>query len=264
MINKKLIVSILLVGLVFLPAQLSAIIIGYLTDDPGLKTGMAVVISTASTPDQPKVERATPDTASKVVGITTSVENSLVVIASGKSQVYVETSDDVDALISDLNGNVSSGDSLSVSPLKGILMKADKSSDIVGIALENFSTASAKSYQYQNGKSSATTQVASLKIKFNSKNPENDRQASSLERLGKSIVGKDVSELRVAMALIVFILILIIEGSTLYGAIASSVISLGRNPLASGLIKHELLRLVMAVFAVLIVGLGAIYIILWV
>lgn len=264
--SKNLLIAGILVSFIAFSTAVSAISRGYATDDISLKPGMVVQLSDDSSAETPKVERASFETPDKFVGITTRVENNSVTIASSKQSVYVENEGEVDAFVSDLDGAVKQGDQLTISPLRGILAKATESSPIVvGTALEDFSYDGAENHEI---KTVSGTKVASINlVRFNldSKSILNHGGVdSSLERLGESIVGKEVSELRVVVAMIIFLLVLFAEGAILYGAISSAVTSLGRNPLARNVIKKELTQIMAVALAVLTVGLGAIYLILWV
>lgn len=242
----------------------AAIARGYSTEDIGLQTGMVVSLSAEGNDD--KVERATQEASSRAVGVITTIENSLVSVSSGTGKVLVESEGQVDTYVSDINGAVKKGDLLVLSPLKGILMRGDEQSPakIIGIAAQDITETSA--YQFQDGGATKDTKIAKIKIDLSylgassGANPAD----SALARLGRAIVGKDVGEIRVLIALIVFLIVLIAEGGILYGAISSAITALGRNPLARKIIRAELLRVVLVAVSVLLVGLGSVYAILWI
>lgn len=240
---------------------------GYNTDDSGLKPGMVVAITNENDRDNPKVERASTENASRAVGVVTTDGDSSVTISSGTKQVLVETGGEVDAYVSDINGAVKQGDLLEVSPLRGILMKADNVDGVVlGIALEDANLDEEDSYTVDLTGDKKTALITRLRISLDQKaiSTAPQKTDSSLERLGKSVVGKDVSEIRVVVALIIFIMVLIAEGAIIYGAVSSAITSLGRNPLARNVIRSEVTRVLAVALAVLLIGLAAIYMILWV
>lgn len=249
-------------GLVFAVAN------GYNTEDLELKTGMVVAINAESPVDNPKVERASTDNAVRTVGVVTSEDISTVSISAGDKNVLVETDGEIDAYVSDINGEVRQGDLLEVSPLKGILMKADYVDGIIiGIALEDANLPENESYVRDlNGYDKKTTIITKLRISLDQKAISTVTQEvdSSLERLGESIVGKQVSEIRVVIAILLFIMVLIAEGGIIYGAVSSAITSLGRNPLAKDVIRSEMLRVIIVAVSVLLIGLIAVYVILWV
>lgn len=241
---------------------------GYATDDNQLKPGMVVALSEASTPESPKVERAALDLEPKVIGVTTELGEEAVTVADGESIVYVQNTGEARVFVSDLNGNVAKGDLLAPSPLLGILMKADESTaPIVGIALEEFAAASAETKQIQENEGTREVNIARLKINLDHMAASNQQASatdSSIERLGRAIVGKDVGELQVITALLIFLVVLVAEGGIIYGAISSAITALGRNPMASKVIRGEMIRVVGVALAVLLVGVAAIYAVLWI
>lgn len=260
-------VSLILLLVLSNAAVVFSVARGYNTDDTGLKPGMVVAITNENDPDNPKVERASTENASKSVGVvTTDGENSLT-LSSGSKKVLVETSGEVDAYVSDINGAVKQGDLLEVSPLRGILMKADNVDGVVlGIALEDAKLDAEDSYSVEISGDKKMALLTRIRISLDQKAISNAPQKadSSLERLGKSVVGKEVSEIRVVVALIIFIMVLIAEGGIIYGAVSSAITSLGRNPLARNVIRSEVTRVLAVALGVLLIGLAAIYMILWV
>lgn len=241
-----------------------AIARGYTTEDDGLQTGM--VVSLSDDGDDDKVERATQEASSRAVGVVATIDDSLVTVGSGTSKVLVEGEGQIDAYVSDINGTVKKGDLLILSPLKGVLMRGDDKSPakVIGVAAQE--PTSTSTYQFADGGSTKETQIAKIKIDLSYLGSSTGTQASdsALAKLGKAVVGKDVGEIRVLIALIVFLVVLIAEGGILYGAISSAITALGRNPLARQIIRTELVKVVIVAIVVLFVGLGSVYAILWV
>ena len=82
--------------------------------------------------------------------------------------------------------------------------------------------------------------------------------------IGKGLLGKKVGEIRVVIALILFLIVLIAEGAIIHGAISSAITALGRNPMARKTIIKEMVRVIFVAIIVLVIGLASIYMILWV
>jgi len=259
------IASLLTVFLVSMQPLAYGIAVGYSTEDAGLQTGMVVSLSADGSND--KVERATQESSSRAVGVVQRVEDSVVAVSSGTGKVLVESSGQAEVYVSDIGGKVEKGNLLTLSPLKGVLMKTTENSSakIIGFAAESVSAT--ESYQFTDQGKTKETQIAKIKVDLNNLGAANNAVAqpdSALAKLGKAIVGKDVGEIRVLIALIIFLIVLIAEGGILYGAISSAITALGRNPLARKIIRTELLRVVLVAIAVLLVGLGSVYAILWI
>ncbi len=241
---------------------------GYASDDTQLQPGMVVALSEEGTPDQPKVERASLDNATKIIGVSTTPDSELITVASGTQTVYVQTTGEVDAFVSDLNGGVGKGDLLALSPLRGVLMKADSTtSAIVAIALEGTDGKSSETKSIDESGTKRDVAVTGIKVNLDYKAPSNQRLLetdSSLERLGYALTGRDVGEIRVLSAVIIFLIVLVAEGGIIYGAVSSAITALGRNPMARKIILGEMIRVIAIALIVLILGVLAIYAILWI
>jgi hypothetical protein len=182
--------------------------------------------------------------------------------------VFVQITGEVDAFVSDINGKAKNGDLLTISPILGVLMKADNSSTtIIGIAVEDFDETNAETRKLTEDGENREVKVVKTRLSLDRKAASNNRSTtadSSLEKLGQAITGRtDVTEVQVIAALIIFLMVLVAEGAIMYGAISSSITSLGRNPMARKIILRELFRVLLITFGVLVVGLAAIYGILW-
>jgi hypothetical protein len=260
-----LFVPLLAVGLV---SSVAAIARGYTSSDSGLKVGMVAAL-TSDSANELQVERATQENVRRIVGVVTNVDDSLVTVASSDAKVLIETEGEMSAYVSDIGGEVTKGSLLAVSPIKGVLMKvpADSGFSVVGVASEGMASKSdAISYDIQDGNSKQTVKITKILINLNRSGGGNsgDSANSSLARLGKAIVGKEVSEVRVVLAMILFLIVLLAEGAIMYGAVSSAITALGRNPLARSAIRREMIRILLVAIVVFLIGLGAIYGILWV
>lgn len=227
---------------------------------------MVVALSDSGTPDTPSVERASQDAADKIIGVATGADDTLVTIASGSQQVYVQSSGVAVAFVSDVNGSIKKGDQVSISPIKGVLMRSEASGVIVGLALEDFPSQNAESQQISTSNGQQTVLVARLSISLDGKLTSNAGRVvdSSLARLGRAIVGKEVNEIQVVIAVIIFFIVLVAEGGIIYGAVSSAITSLGRNPMARKFIRRELARVLVIAVLVLLIGLAAVYAVLWI
>lgn len=258
------VLGILLFGAV---SYVTAISRGYATNDAGLASGMVAALSESG---DSQVERADQSSGKRIVGVVTTIDASSVTVASGSSQVLIESEGDVLAYVSDIAGPVKKGDLLTLSAFKGVLMKGSENSGgvIIGVAAQDSQSvdeSNSSEYVYTEGTVSKSTQIVKLTINLNKQGTNAGRtlDPSPLSKIGESVTGKQVSDIRVLAALIIFILVLIAEGGIIYGAVTSAVTALGRNPLARKMIRREMLRIIMVAIGVLGVGLAAVYGILW-
>ena len=250
----------------FMPS-LSALSRGYQTNDTDLKPGMIVMLSGTNSADNPDVERATPEGVDRIIGVATTVDASVATIASSSQSIYVETGGDVLTYVSDIQGEVHKGDLLTISSLRGIAAKASSGSPyIIGVATEDANNAkNQETHTIQTKNGEQQTKIGLIKVNIDSRGKtwgQLSGGSSSLKQLGRAVSGKDVSQARVLLALVLFFVVMTAEGSILYGAISSGILSLGRNPLAKKVILREVGRVVFVAFFVLTFGLGAVYTIL--
>lgn len=269
LVNTLLIGAFSLTLLIPLMAmKVDAIARGYTSADSGLKVGMVAAL-TGDTSGEFQVERATQENTRKIVGVVTSVDDSLVTVASSDARVLVDTEGEVTAYVSDFGEPVTKGGLLAMSPIKGVLMQvpANSGTSVIGVASEAMSgETEAVTYEVDDEGTQRQVRIAKLTVNLNRSGSGGGTQAdnSSLAKLGKAIVGKEVSEIRVVIALILFLVVLLAEGTIMYGAISSAITALGRNPLAKASIRRELIRILFVALLVFAVGLAAIYGILWV
>ncbi len=240
---------------------------GYGTKDELLRSGMAVQLTIGDDVEAKFVERGSSDKPERIIGIATAPNSNFALIGSTKNEIFVQSSGQVIAYVSDLGGVVKKGDLLTISPLKGVLMKVGgtKTAELA-TALEDSNPDKAEEIQIDGGSTkSNTTKVNKVLISLDRhtfQSTQND--SDTLSRVSRALVGKDVGALRVLVSLLVFALLLVVEGGIVYGAISSSLTSIGRNPLAGKAIKRELIRVLMIAVFILLIGLGVVYTILWI
>lgn len=263
------ILACLLLGilLIWSVGHVAAIARGYATNDASLTVGMVAALSESG---DSEVQRADQSSGKRIVGVVTTIDDSSVTVASEKSQVLIESEGDVQAYVSDISGSVKKGDLLMLSPFKGVLMRGSEtaSGTIVGVAAQDtlsVDTKDAIRYAYKEDGAEKSTEIVKIKINLNKQgaNAGQTTEPSPLSKIGESVTGKRVSDIRVVAALIIFILVLIAEGGIIYGAVTSAITALGRNPLARKMIRREMIRIIIVAIGVLCVGLAAVYGILW-
>lgn len=240
---------------------------GYRTSDKGLRLNMIAAQTSENNESTPIVERSDGNNKSKIVGIVTTIDSNLLTLTNSDAKVHVTTSGEAVMYVSDLNGAIKKGDFIASSPLSGIGMKSgDNDTFVVGVALEDFNSGSAtpESVSTTQG-SSRTVLVSKLKVNVepHDRGQKSQKQSPFLILFGQSVTGRQVTQTQVLVALVVFFLLLVVEGSVIYGAVHSTIISIGRNPLARGALYRQLLQVSWLSLVILLFGLGAIYAILW-
>ena len=262
---KKYIAMALLIGVTVLPVVAYAVAKGYDSADKDIRVGMFVAFT--DTANGTTVERASLDNKDRAIGVVIDAEESSVTVSSGTKTVIVESTGQADALVSDLNGSLKTGDLLSLSPLKGVLVKAERGPAVAQVSEDiDFSDAEIVPVTWLDGATEAKVVTAKINLdpKAITAGAASQEADSSLERLGRAVTGKEVSEIRVVLGILLFLMVMLVEGSIIYGAASSAITSMGRNPLAKKFIRGELVRVGFITVGVLAVGLGAVYVILWI
>jgi hypothetical protein len=239
---------------------------GFITSDADASTGELMILRDGNSGT---VAKATSQHVQQLVGILAS--QPLVAISSGSvQQVQVATSGLTPAVVSDINGPVRTGDKITASPLEGIGMKVRSSGEIVGTAqtaLSDSRSTITKSITDASGKTTVV-HIGTVEVQVNVSYyavPQDKLSAivpTFLVNLGSSIAGKDLSPLRVLMGFGALIMGFIIAGVMLQTAVRSGLISLGRNPLAHGILRRGLLDVVVTSIGILLITIAAFYLIL--
>lgn len=261
-----LLVALSTVALGFARVSATSVSEGYKTTDKSLVVGMAAALSPESTSNNRVIERASTANQDRFVGVVTTSDANLLTLADQDSTIYVATLGDVAVYASDLNGEIKKGDFVMLSPLKGVVMRANTTDTmVVGTALETFSSEKAKAQEVTaNNGSNRTVLVNKIRIELNPRNlSRSDKENTFLLIFGRSLTGKAVNQLQVISALVIFFFLIVVEGSIVYGAIYSSITALGRNPLARTAVYKQLFQVGLVAFVVLAFGLSAIYAVLW-
>lgn len=188
---------------------------------------------------------------SRLLGVAVSSSDSLLAVDPSSSSVQVAISGSAPMLVSTLNGNIAVGDQISASPFGGVGMKAATGSVVIGLAQTslNSKTAGVVTRQVKDIYGHTTTMTvgyiqADIAIGANSSGLAS-ANLTSLQKLAKSITGKVISPTRVALSLAIVIIAILVLITLIYASIYSSLISIGRNPLA----KHVIFRNLTGVLA---------------
>lgn len=194
---------------------------------------------------QDYVEPANITNGARAFGIVVNSADSLLAVDTGKGGVQVATNGTAPALVSNVNGDISVGDQIAVSPFDGIGMKASSGSHVVGLAQSAFSATSAGA-QMQTIKDTtgASKQIAigtvNVTIPPGSTNGDGNVNLTSLQKLAQSFTGRVIPTSRIIAALLIAGITLLALIALIYGAIYSAIISIGRNPLAKSAVYRSL------------------------
>jgi len=255
---------ILTIGVSSLSAQgVSSIAQGFQTKDSGVVSG-ALVSLKDNTPNA--VELATPGNVQDLIGIAGS--KSLIELSNGVGSLQVVTNGTTDALVTDINGDVKTGDHITASPISGVGMKATTSGVVVGTAQANLSGVTTHEQQVTNKKGKVVTvKIGTIpvqvdKVFYQAPNDSNSFLPPVLSDFASSVAGHTVSPIRILAASLLIALLFVIVTILLYSAVRSSIISIGRNPLSEQAVHKSLLEVGLTIVGVLVFTVIVVYLIL--
>jgi hypothetical protein len=209
---------------------------------------------------------AAPSNVDGLIGVIITSDNSLLSVSNGlKNQVQVATSGTVPVLVSDINGEVKRGDHITASPLDGVGMKATGNVRIVGISQSDVAGATKQTYKDKSGQEHSVMigQVPSLvSVAYYFKEPDKTLIPSAIQNLANALAGKTVSTLPILISAGIFLVMLIVVVSIIYSMIRSSIISVGRNPMAQSAVYRNVIQMSALVLVILGVGFSSMYLVL--
>lgn len=245
---------------------------GYLSDT-SLQQGLIVQLK-ASDPN--KVEPLSQSSEEEMLGVVVAPTDAPVALSNNidKQQTYVATYGQYDVLVSSQNGPIKAGDAVAISSLDGVGMKADGSrASILGKAVEGFDgrtmVQSSTTLKDSAGKTITVT-IGRIPVNINvahnpAYNPPSTKQEgvpSILSEAAEVVTDKPVGAVRIYASLVVLVMTVIIAGIILYSGVRSSMVAIGRNPLAKKSILRNLLQVVLIGMIIFIIGLIAVYLLL--
>lgn len=245
-----------------LASALTSISQGYSTAE---KISLGSIVSVKdNTADQ--VVAANTTNVDNLLGVAVSDGSSLLSVSNGDSgQVQVATSGTIPVLVSDINGPIKRGDSITASPISGVGMRANGNVRVIGIAQGDMSAGTKTSYKEKNGqeKSANLGQVPVLiNVAYFFKEPEKTIIPSAVQNIANALAGREVKTLPILISAGIFIITLIVVASIIFSMVKSSIISVGRNPMSQSAIYRGLIQLSVLVLGILSVALISIYLVL--
>ena len=240
-------------------------------DSPGnVQKGMIVMIDPK---DSRKIKPLTNDTDTSMHGVIVAANDTVLNLTGDgtTSQVYVASTGKYQVLVSTQNGPIVKGDIISISALDGIGTKADTQQSVVlGKALSGFDGKQNVSGLMTIKTNSGNKKVAIGFVVVDISIAHNPMQVSVtgppvpaiFKKAGEVITGKQVSTVRLYVSMIVLLITLFVSGSLMYGGVRSSLVAIGRNPLAKGAVARGLVQVIILGIIIFVIGLFSIYLIL--
>ena len=214
------------------------------------------------------VESTTSNTTNNILGVVINNGGSQVSVSSEKAnQVQVATNGLEPVLVSNINGDVAIGDAITGSPIDGVGMKATGNSKVIGIAQDTLpnNNSSKQTYKGKGGQEHEVTLgtvPVLVNVAYFYKQPDKTIFPSAVQNIANALAGKPVSALPIIISIGIFIVTLILVVSIVYSLIKSSIISVGRNPMAQAAVYRNVIQLSLLVLIILAAAVASIYLVL--
>lgn len=264
-------IQLWVVGILFLALALPTAVSAVTSLSQGFSTSEAlsmgsIVSLKSNTTDQ--IVAASSSNADSILGVVINDGSSLLTLSNGQeNQVQVATSGMVSVLVSDINGEIKQGDSITASPVKGVGMKATSNAKVVGIAQgkpansddtkQTYKDAEGKEHPLRLGEVPVL-----INVSYYYKQPDKTIIPSAVQNIANALAGKTVNTTPILISGAIFIITLAVVVSIIYSMIRSSIISVGRNPMSQSAVYRDVIQLSALVLGILAVSLTSIYFIL--
>ncbi len=227
-------------------------------------TGQAVALNNDT------LAAATIENQSQLYGVVITRQDAAISLSNGLNEVQVVTSGPASVIASDLNGEIKTGDQLVPSPISGVVMKGTEAGKSLGVAQQDMSSL-AVNYQKQSVKttdgSSKSVNVVLLSVAvnihdFQPTTPTTPAILLPLQAALSNTVGKEVSTMRLIIAMGILVVTIVAVFVILYAAASSSIRSVGRNPTAQSAIFLSLIQVVAIIAVIFAVAFGLIMVVI--
>ena len=264
-----LVITLLPLGLVKF-ARAQAVVQSY-GSNTALSPGMIVQLDTKNSAN---VLPATQGEIGRIHGVVVAQNDAPVSLQSSTTsqQYYVATSGTYQVLVSDQDGQIHKGDYITVSSLAGVGMKASPAQTVVlGKALNSFDGSTnvqgTSSLTLANG-ARTTVHLGKVSVDLSiAHNPFYEPSSVSalsdmLQKFGESVAHKQVSLVHVYISIAILLAAVGISATMLVTGVRTSIIAVGRNPLARSRIVRGLLQVTFTSLIIFIVGVFGVYLLL--
>ncbi len=228
----------------------------------------ALVSLTGSDPT--RVTLAEPSNGDSLFGVVTTTGKSLAELGTEvQDGTLIAITGDVSVVVSTINGDISSGDVLGVSRIKGVAAKVSTSegATTIGVALSDFSSSSVTSRDVstttdEGAEGTVTIGTIKVRLAINDFYIDNVAKSSVLLGFGESFVGKPVSQSQIVAAAAIAVASILTGGVMMWFAVRGGFVSIGRNPLSGNAVFNGLFYVTLLSVAIIIGGLVVGYIVL--
>jgi hypothetical protein len=210
------------------------------------------------------VQAANSKNGNRLLGVAESASDSLLAENPSSNKIQVAINGTVSVLVSTVNGSIKVGDMVSVSPFNGIGMESQLGKKVIGLAQtsHNSSTLGSKieTVDASSGKASQVrVGYVQVTISVGTDTAGAGTSLNGLQKFFKKITDKTISTSKLIICCAVIIIVMVALVSLIYSAIYSSIVAIGRNPLAKYAIFRSLGVVVLMAFSIAFTGTAIVY-----
>lgn len=228
---------------------------GYAVTSP-IPTGALVSLSTTKAGTAVIADLKNQD---KLFGVAVISSSALLSISGGSGEVQVASSGLAPVLVSTEGGAIKRGDNLGVSTIAGVARKSTPGSRTIGTASDDFDGSepgsNKRTLDTNSGKKEVSVGQIPVNIGVGNYQPNGLDTGSVvptwLQTVSNTVAGKVVSPVRAVIATTILLAAIISVSVLLYGAVRTSIISIGRNPLAKNSVFKGLAQVIVIVIVIL-------------
>jgi hypothetical protein len=238
------------------------------TISQGYKSDQQILAGTmvASEGSSGKAVPADITNAGNLLGVVVEGQEATLAISASGDQLQVATNGASRVFVSNLGGDIKAGDPVGPSPIKGVGMRVAVAGKIIGIAQADATygsqTAPVANTDNQVTEAKLGTVPVALQVSYFTPPPEKTWVPQVLQELANSVAGKQVSLIRLLISALLLLAAIISDGILLFSAARNTIISVGRNPLATGTIYKSLWQVVLTTIVIFAAGAGSAYLVL--
>lgn len=257
--NKLFVLVFGLLVLLCIPLSTKAdnVVDGY-SSKQTLEPGQVVAIDKSG---KQSVKPAPAADSNQIYGVVVDPSDAAITLVGSNTKVFVATSGTYQVLVSAINGNIKSGDYISMSNIDGIAAKATNSEPVIlGRAVSGFDGKTG--VVTTSGQAAIGRVYVSIGIQNNPLANSNPTLPYFLRRVANSVANKSVPIIRIYTALLIFVISILASVTVLWSGVRGSQVSLGRNPLSKKVIFSGMYKVVITGLGIFIIGLAGVYLLL--
>jgi hypothetical protein len=214
------------------------------------------------------VEPATLKNVDNLLGAVVLDGNSLLSFEGNGQTVQITTSGVTQVAVSDINGAINPGDSITASPISGVGMRASTNVKIIGVAQSSLANSAGVKKSTVTDSTGAKHDVAlgtipvDINVAYFFKTPDKSLIPQTIQNLANTVAGREVAPLPIIISAAIIIVSIIAISSLISSAVRSSIISVGRNPLSQAAVYRNLLQVSGLILGILAAAVAAVFMIL--